>query len=175
MKIVRLMLIAASASSVVGGWSTVSAQERQRTGKGVTGACGLPLAARVWHRCLRQLGRARQRTVADDVYVNTWSSSYTGLKDAPGGYSSHCVIPTGMESRYEQTVWNRYQDGKAGGGTGIGVHRNASVVRTTGKIVRYRLGGGRLVRGGSPDVILSGLWTNAPLSNRLITALAYVH
>src|SRR5690349_125719 len=34
------------------------------------------------------LGRARHLTVASngDVYVNTWSSSYTDLKNAPGGY-----------------------------------------------------------------------------------------
>ena len=34
------------------------------------------------------LGRARHLTVAPsgDVYVNTWSSSYTELKNAPGGY-----------------------------------------------------------------------------------------
>ena len=34
------------------------------------------------------LGRARHLAIAPsgDVYVNTWSSSYTELKNAPGGY-----------------------------------------------------------------------------------------
>ena len=52
-----------------------------------------------------------------------------------------------------------HQDGKAGGGTGIAVHRDALYVEDNGKIVRYRLGRGRLVPQGNPDVILSGLWT----------------
>lgn len=52
-----------------------------------------------------------------------------------------------------------HQDGKAGGGTGIAVHRNAVYVEDNGKIVRYELGGGRLVPMGNPEIILTGLWT----------------
>ena len=108
------------------------------------------------------LGRARHLTVATngDVYVNTWSSSYTDLKNAPGGYIV-ALRDANRDGRAEmiERFGTVHEDGKPGGGTGIAVHRDALYVEDNGKIVRYRLGRGRLVPQGNPDVILSGLWT----------------
>ena len=108
------------------------------------------------------LGRARHLTVAPsgDVYVNTWSSSYTELKNAAGGYlvALRDSNRDGKADRVER-FGPVHQDGKAGGGTGIAVHRDALLVEDNGKIVRYRLGSGALVPQANPEVILSGLWT----------------
>ena len=108
------------------------------------------------------LGRARHLTVAPsgDVYVNTWSSSYTDLKNAPGGYIV-ALRDTDRDGKADQVerFGPVHQDGKAGGGTGIAVHRDALYVEDNGKIMRYRLGSGVLVPQGKPDVVLSGLWT----------------
>ncbi|HKS28587.1 MAG TPA: PQQ-dependent sugar dehydrogenase [Pyrinomonadaceae bacterium] len=108
------------------------------------------------------LGRARHLTVAPngDVYVNTWSSSYTDLKNAAGGYIV-ALRDTNRDGRADviQRFGTVHQDGKAGGGTGIAVYRDALYVEDIGKIVRYRLTRGQLVPQGKPDVILSGLWT----------------
>lgn len=108
------------------------------------------------------LGRARHLTVAPsgDVYVNTWSSSYTELKNAPGGYLV-ALRDTNRDGKADQIerFGPVHQDGKAGGGTGITVHRDALYVEDNGTIVRYRLGSGRLVPQGNAEVILSGLWT----------------
>ena len=88
------------------------------------------------------LGRARHLTVAPngDVYVNTWSSSYTQLKNAPGGYIV-ALRDTNRDGKAEmvQRFGPVHQDGKAGGGTGIAVHRDALYVEDIGKIVRYGL------------------------------------
>src|SRR5689334_1438693 len=77
------------------------------------------------------LGRARHLTVAPngDVYVNTWSSSYTDLKNAPGGYIV-ALRDTDHDGRADvvQRFGPVHQDGKAGGGTGIAVHRGALYV-----------------------------------------------
>ena len=107
------------------------------------------------------IGRVRHITVAPngDVYANTWSSSYTDLKNAPGGYIV-ALRDTNHDGRAEvvQRFGPIHHDGIAGGGTGIAVHQGALYVEDIGKIVRYHLGG-RLVPQGKPDVILSGLWT----------------
>lgn len=107
------------------------------------------------------LGRARHITAAPngDVYVNTWSSRYTELKNVPGAYIA-ALRDADRDGRADlvQRFGPVHQDGKAGGGTGIAVYRGALYVEDTGKIVRYRLGDG-LVPQGNPDVILSGLWT----------------
>lgn len=108
------------------------------------------------------LGRARHLTTAPngDVYVNTWSSSYTELKNAPGGY---IVALRDADHDGKADVVQRFgpmhQDGKAGGGTGIAVYHDSLYVEDIGKIVRYRLERGQLVPAGNPDVIVSGLWT----------------
>ena len=108
------------------------------------------------------LGRARHLTVAPsgDLYVNTWSSSYTELKNAPGGYLV-ALRDTNRDGKADQIerFGPVHQDGKAGGGTGIAVHRDALYVEDNGTIVRYRLGSERLVPQGNAEVILSGLWT----------------
>jgi glucose/arabinose dehydrogenase len=108
------------------------------------------------------LGRARHLTVAPsgDVHVNTWSNSYTELKNAPGGYLV-ALRDTNRDGKADQVerFGPVHEDGKAGGGTGIAVHRDALYVEDNGKIVRYRLGSGVLVPPGNPDVVLSGLWT----------------
>ena len=108
------------------------------------------------------LGRARHLTVAPsgDVYVNTWSSSYTELKNAPGGYVV-ALRDTNRDGRADtiERFGTVHEDGKAGGGTGIAVHRDALYVEDNGKIVRYRLTRGQLIPQTAPDVILSGLWT----------------
>jgi len=107
------------------------------------------------------LGRARHLTAAPsgDVYVNTWSSTYTELKNAPGGYLV-ALRDTNRDGKADQIerFGPVHQDGKAGGGTGIAVYRDALYVEDNGTIVRYRLGSG-LVPQGNPEVILSGLWT----------------
>jgi glucose/arabinose dehydrogenase len=109
------------------------------------------------------LGRARHLTVAPggDVYVNTWSSSYTKLENAPGGYLV-ALRDTDRDGKADQVTrfGPVHESGKAGGGTGIAVHGDALYVEDNGKIVRYRLGGGRLAPEGNAEVILSGLWTD---------------
>ena len=108
------------------------------------------------------LGRARHLTVAPsgDVYVNTWSSSYTELKNAPGGYLV-ALRDKNRDGKADQVerFGPVHQDGTAGGGTGIGVHRGALYVEDNGKIVRYRLGNGLLVPKETAEIVLSGLWT----------------
>ena len=108
------------------------------------------------------LGRSRHLTVAPsgNVYVNTWSSSYTGLKNAPGGYIV-ALRDSDRDGKADQVerFGPVHQDGKPGGGTGIAVHGNALYVEDNGKIVRYPLVSGARVPQGSPEVIVSGLWT----------------
>ena len=108
------------------------------------------------------LGRARQLTVAPsgDVYVNTWSSSYTNLQNAPGGYIV-ALRDTDRDGKADQVrrFGGVHQAGKAGGGTGIAVHRDWLYAEDNGKIVRYRLRGGEMVPDGDAETILSGLWT----------------
>ena len=108
------------------------------------------------------LGRARHLTVAPngDVYVNSWSSLYTGLKNAPGGYFV-ALRDTNRDGKADQVerFGPVHQDGKAGGGTGIAVYGGALYVEDLGTIVRYRFGNGSLIPEGKPEVILSGLWT----------------
>ena len=108
------------------------------------------------------LGRARHLTVAPsgDVYVNTWSSTYTELKNTAGGYIV-ALRDTNGDGKADQVerFGPVHQDGKAGGGTGIAVHRGALYVEDNGRIVRYPLESGALVRKANPEIILSGLWT----------------
>ena len=108
------------------------------------------------------LGRVRHITVTPngDVYANSWSSSYTDLKNAPGGYIV-ALRDTNRDGRADtvQRFGTLHQDGKAGGGTGIAAFRDSLYVEDNGTIVRYRLTRGQLVPRGKPDIILSGLWT----------------
>ena len=108
------------------------------------------------------LGRARHLAVAPsgDVYVNTWSSSYTELKNATGGYLV-ALRDSNRDGKADQVerFGPVHRDGQAGGGTGIAVHRDALYVEDNGTIVRYRLDSGRLIPQGTPEVVLKGLWT----------------
>jgi glucose/arabinose dehydrogenase len=108
------------------------------------------------------LGRARHLTVAPsgDVYVNTWSSSYTELKNAPGGYLV-ALRDTDRDGKADQIerFGPVHEDGKAGGGTGIAVHAGALYAEDNGTIVRYRLGNASLAPAGTPETVLTGLWT----------------
>ena len=108
------------------------------------------------------LGRARHLTVAPsgDVYVNTWSSTYTQLKNAAGGYivALRDTNGDGKADRVER-FGPVHQDGKAGGGTGITVHRGALYVEDNGRIMRYSLESGSLVPKANPEIVLTGLWT----------------
>ena len=167
LKIIYLTILVTIAVTVsLTGWSKGNAQEataaKDRKGcdqdnAGLTlppGFCASVFADNI--------GRARHITVAPngDVYVNTWSSSYTELKNAPGGYVV-ALRDTNRDGKADmvQRFGPVHQDGKAGGGTGIAVHRDALYVEDIGKIVRYRLERGQLVPQVKPDVILSGLWT----------------
>ncbi len=110
------------------------------------------------------LGRARHLTVAPggDVYVNTWSSSYTELKNAAGGYLV-ALRDSDRDGKADQVerFGPVHQDGKAGGGTGIAVHGGALYAEDNGKIVRYRITSGSLVPQQPSEVIVSGMWTEA--------------
>src|SRR5438105_4636574 len=110
------------------------------------------------------LGHARHLTVAPngDVYVNTWSSMYTMMKNAPGGYIV-ALRDADHDGRAEtvERFGTVHQDGKPGGGTGIAVHEGALYVEVDNKIVKYPLGAaggpGSLVPKSEPEVIVTGL------------------
>jgi glucose/arabinose dehydrogenase len=167
LKIICLMILATSTVGVsLQSWTKGNAQEptaaKDRKGCDQDNA-GLMLPPGFCASVFADnIGRARHITVAPngDVYVNTWSSSYTELKNAPGGYIV-ALRDTNRDGKADmvQRFGPVHQDGKAGGGTGIAVHRDALYVEDIGKIVRYWLERGQLVPQGKPDVILSGLWT----------------
>ena len=106
------------------------------------------------------LGHARHLAVAQngDVYVNTWSSMYTMMKNAPGGYIV-ALRDTDHDGRAEtvQRFGTVHQDGKPGGGTGIAVHGGALYVEVDNKIARYALGPDALVPQSEPETIVAGL------------------
>src|SRR4029079_5312530 len=93
------------------------------------------------------LGHARHLAVAPngDVYVNTWSSVYTMMKNAPGGYIV-ALRDADHDGRAEmvERFGTIHQDGKPGGGTGIGVHDGALFAEVDDKIVTYALSAGSL-------------------------------
>src|SRR5437870_1199463 len=114
------------------------------------------------------LGHARHLAVAPngDVYVNTWSSMYTMMKNAPGGYIV-ALRDADHDGRAETMgrFGTVHQDGKPGGGTGIAVHDGSLYVEVDNKIVKYPLGGdggpggpggpGGLVPKAQPEVIVT--------------------
>src|SRR5947208_9324514 len=106
------------------------------------------------------LGHARHLTVAPngDVFVNTWSSMYTMMKNAPGGYIV-AVRDADHDGRAEivERFGTIHQDGKPGGGTGIAVHNGALYVEVDDKIVRYALGADSLVPKSQPQAMVTGL------------------
>lgn len=146
------------------GLSTAAAQGKPATNESAgCGQAGLALPAGFCASVFADnLGRVRHITVAPngDAYANSWSSTYTDLKNAPGGYIV-ALRDTNRDGRADtiQRFGTVHQDGQAGGGTGIGVYRDALYVEDNGNILRYRLTRGQLVPQGKPDIILSGMWT----------------
>src|SRR5258705_6117261 len=109
------------------------------------------------------LGHARHLAVAPngDVYVNTWSSMYTMMKNAPGGYIV-ALRDADHDGRAEivERFGTIHQDGKPGGGTGIAVHDGAVYAEVDNKIVSYALGAdspGGIVPKSQPQTIVTGL------------------
>ena len=172
LKIASLKILMAI-TIVLGGWTDATAQATPAAKeKKACDQAGLTLPAGFCASVFADnLGRTRHITVAPngDVYVNSWSSSYTDLKNAPGGYIV-ALRDTDRDGKADtiERFGTVHQDGKPGGGTGIGVHRDALYVEDNGIIVRYRLTKGQLVPKGKPDIILSGLWTERVASLNLI-------
>ena len=106
------------------------------------------------------LGHARHLAVAPngDVYVNTWSSIYTMMKNAPGGYIV-ALRDADRDGRAEtvERFGTVHQDGKPGGGTGIAVHNDGLYVEVDNKIARYSLGPQGPAPRLEPEVIVAGL------------------
>jgi glucose/arabinose dehydrogenase len=106
------------------------------------------------------LGHARQLAVAPngDVYVNTWSSMYTKMANAPGGYIV-ALRDADRDGRAEtvERFGPAHQEGKPGGGTGIAVYGGALYVEAADKIVRYALGPDGMASKAEPETIVSGL------------------
>ena len=106
------------------------------------------------------LGHARHLAVAPngDVYVNTWSSMYTMMKNAPGGYIV-ALRDADHDGRAEmvERFGTIHQDGKPGGGTGIAVHDGALYAEVDNKIVSYALGADSPAPKSQPQTIVTGL------------------
>ena len=106
------------------------------------------------------LGHARHLAVAPngDVFVNTWSSMYTMMKNAPGGYIV-ALRDADHDGRAEmvERFGTLHQDGKPGGGTGIAVHDGALYAEVDDKIVSYALGADSLAPKAQPQTIVMGL------------------
>lgn len=109
------------------------------------------------------LGHARHLAAAPsgDVYVNTWSSQYTQMKNAPGGYIVALRDADGDgHAETMRRFGTMHRDGTAGGGTGIAVYGGSLYVEDHGKVVRYALTKGASVPTAKPEVILTGLPTD---------------
>jgi glucose/arabinose dehydrogenase len=103
------------------------------------------------------LGHARHVAVAPngDVYVNTWSSMYNKMTNAPGGFVV-ALRDADRDGRAEivQRFGTVFQEGKPGGGTGIAVTSDSVFVEVDDRIVRYALGSdGPAPKGQSIDVV----------------------
>src|SRR2546423_7972439 len=99
-----------------------------------------------------ELGQARNLAVAPDgdVYVNT-GDEIIALRDAQGSGRADMIRHFGAAQ----------PDEKTGGGSGIAVSGDSLYAESAGSIVRYRLRGGALVPQGAPEVVLSGLPSQA--------------
>jgi glucose/arabinose dehydrogenase len=106
------------------------------------------------------LGRTRHIAVAPNgaVYVNTWSSKSTKMRNAPGGFIVALRDADGDgKAELVERFGTVYQAGKPGGGSGIAVYNDALYVEVDDRIVRYALAAQALVPKGEPDTILGGL------------------
>jgi len=160
----RLMILVTGtvAGSLIGcarkATETTAMTERKGCDAGIG---GIPLPAGFCASVFADnLGHTRHLVVAPsgDVYVNTWSSQYTRMKNAPGGFvvALRDADRDGHAEAIERfgTV---YEEGKEGGGTGIAVHGSTLYVEVDDKVVRYSLSPGSPVPKGEPETILSGL------------------
>jgi len=110
-----------------------------------------------------ELGQARHIAVAPDgaVYVNTWRSPYRkDAKPPTGGFlvALFDVERSGVAdhvARFGESA----RDPRAGGGTGIAIHRGYLYAEESGRIVRYPLREGELVPKGEREVVLDNLPT----------------
>jgi glucose/arabinose dehydrogenase len=106
------------------------------------------------------LGHARHIAVSPtgEVYVNTWSSAYHKMTNAPGGF---VVALRDADNDGKAEVVERFgsvfQPGKPGGGTGIVAKNGMLYVEDADRIVRYDLDAGTLVPPGPAVTILDGL------------------
>jgi len=92
------------------------------------------------------------------VYVNSWSSHYSGNETPPaGGFLVALQDTTGSgKADVMQRFGPTSADG-AKGGTGIALYRNALYAEESDRIERYALPTGSIVPRGKPEVIVSGL------------------
>ncbi len=71
-----------------------------------------------------------------DVYVNTWSSTYTEMKNAPGRFVAfRDADRDGHAEVIERFGTVVYQEGKAGVGTGIGVYGKPAYLFNPARLV----------------------------------------
>jgi glucose/arabinose dehydrogenase/mono/diheme cytochrome c family protein len=106
------------------------------------------------------IGHARHMVAAPSgvLYVNTWSGRYYGNDKPPaGGFLVALQDKSGagkadVIERFGETV----QSGGAGG-TGIGIYKGSIYAEINDRIVRYSLGTGSVLPGGSVDTIVAGL------------------
>ena len=106
------------------------------------------------------LGHTRHIAAAPsgDVYANTSSSKNNEMTNAPGGYIVALRDADGDgHAEVVERFGSIHQEGKPGGGTGIGVHDGALYVEVDDKIVRYPLAAGVLSPAGEPTVVVTGL------------------
>ncbi len=106
------------------------------------------------------IGHARHMVVAPSgvVYVNTWSGRYYGNDTPPAGGFLVALQDKGGAGKADviQRFGETVQSGGAGG-TGIGLYKGSIYAEINDRIVRYSLGAGSIVPGGSADTIVSGL------------------
>jgi glucose/arabinose dehydrogenase len=106
------------------------------------------------------LGHARHLAVSarGDVYVNTWSSMYNKMTNAPGGFVVS-LRDADRDGRAEtvQRFGTMFQAGKPGGGTGIAVSGDSLYVEVDNKIVRYALTADGVAPKTEPVDVVTGL------------------
>src|SRR5258706_2935080 len=106
------------------------------------------------------IGHARHMVVAPSgvVYVNAWAGRYYGNDTPPAGGFLVALQDKGGAGKAEviQRFGETVQSGGAGG-TGIGLYKGSIYAEINDRIVRYSLGAGSIVPGGSADIVVSGL------------------
>jgi len=106
------------------------------------------------------VGHARHLVVSTDqvVYVNTWSSHYSGNEAPPaGGFLIALQDTTGSGKADLMQRFGPTAAEGAKGGTGIALYTNSLYAEESDRIERYALPTGSIVPRGKPEVIVSGL------------------